>query len=416
MHTILVFRTGVQAAWSEKFAGISAFAREAGWQLQTIDARLSKPTFKDLIDFWSPRGILADASGDAAQFRNAPFAGIPTVYLNPETDAQGARRLSVISDPEGIVRLAAHELLSREVKALVYVDWFSPVSWSESKRAVLRTVARLHKLPFHIITPCRNAAQDSVRLMRQLSAELKNLPQPSGVFAVNDVVGAAVITAAGKAGIRIPEDLSVVSVDDDPEICENCSPTLTSIRPDFFRMGFAAGRLLRQAIESTDEQPSPLTIPPLSTVRRASSRTLADYDAIVNKALELIRLKACEGLTPADAAALFGASRRSAELRFKAATGQTIGDAILAIRLKAACEYLANGTSSVAAIANFCGWKSDLAFRKVFKSRFGISPRQWKSNTEQTDKQPRRDATPAAPPPEGTPRVRGVPSRDQPNL
>ena len=377
MHTILVFRTGAQAAWSEKFAGISAFAREAGWQLQTIDARLSKPKFKDLIDFWSPQGILADASGDAAQFRNAPFAGIPTVYLNPETDAKGSRRLSVISDSDGIIRLAARELLSREIKDLVYVDWFSPVSWSESKRDSIRKVAQLHKLPFHIIVPCPEALQESVVFMRQLTKELKKLPHPCGVFAVNDVIGAAVITAAGKAGIRIPEDLSVVSVDDDPEICENCSPTLTSIRPDFFRMGFAAARLLKQAIEQTGEFPTIQTIPPLSTVRRASSRTQADYDATVNKALELIRLKACEGLTPADVSALFGASRRSAEIRFKAATGRTIGDAILTIRLSAACEYLANGTSSVAAIANFCGWKSDLAFRKAFKSRYGVAPLKW---------------------------------------
>ena len=84
-------------------------------------------------------------------------------------------------------------------------------------------------------------------------------------------------------------------------------------------------------------------------------------------------------------ATLFGASRRSAELRFKAATGQTIGDAILEVRLSAACEYLANGTSSVAAIANFCGWKSDLAFRKAFKSRFGVSPRQWNAEAKRPD-------------------------------
>ena len=173
----------------------------------------------------------------------------------------------------------------------------------------------------------------------------------------------------------------------------------SSFQSKHLKIGISNEQLIGEILDLTEEK-----------------RKIVNLRFIVNKALELIRLKACEGLTPADAATLFGASRRSAELRFKAATGQTIGDAILAIRLKAACEYLANGTSSVAAIANFCGWKSDLAFRKAFKSRFGISPRQWKSNTEQTDKQPRRDATPAAPPPEGTPRVRGVPSRDQPNL
>ncbi len=66
------------------------------------------------------------------------------------------------------------------------------------------------------------------------------------------------------------------------------------------------------------------------------------------------------------------------EIRFKAATGKTIGEAILERRLAAACDYLKDGKSSVSAIANFCGWESDIAFRKAFKSRFGTSPLKWR--------------------------------------
>ena len=66
------------------------------------------------------------------------------------------------------------------------------------------------------------------------------------------------------------------------------------------------------------------------------------------------------------------------ELRFKSATGKTIGEAIIERRLAAACDYLAAGKSSISAIANFCGWKSDIAFRKAFKSRFGTSPLKWR--------------------------------------
>jgi len=73
-----------------------------------------------------------------------------------------------------------------------------------------------------------------------------------------------------------------------------------------------------------------------------------------------------------------------AEMRFKAATGKAIGETIIERRLAAACSYLKEGETSIAAIANFCGWKSDIAFRKAFVSRFGVAPREWrKSNSHQ---------------------------------
>ena len=60
-----------------------------------------------------------------------------------------------------------------------------------------------------------------------------------------------------------------------------------------------------------------------------------------------------------------------------AATGRTIGEEILERRLAAACDLLKAGRNSVAAVAGFCGWNGDVAFRKAFKSRFGAAPLRW---------------------------------------
>ena len=122
-----------------------------------------------------------------------------------------------------------------------------------------------------------------------------------------------------------------------------------------------------------------LVIPPVGLVRRASSSGCPD--AQVRRALDDIRLHAHEGITAADVARLFGArSRRSIEMRFKAATGETMTDALLAVRLARACDLLATGRTSISAIANRCGWRSDLAFRKAFKARFGLTPTAYRRN------------------------------------
>ncbi len=201
----------------------------------------------------------------------------------------------------------------------------------------------------------------------------------NGVFAATDVLGAAAISAATRLNARIPDEISVIAVDDDPEICENCSPTLTSVRPDFFQLGFSAGCLLHEAMLSSKPVKS-MTIPPPAVVRRASTTSTLTCDHNVHAALELIRIKACEGLTAADVADRFGLSRRMVEMRFKAATERTIGDMILERRFAAACEYLSHGASAISAIANFCGWNSDIAFRKAFKARFGVSPLKWRKD------------------------------------
>ena len=66
-----------------------------------------------------------------------------------------------------------------------------------------------------------------------------------------------------------------------------------------------------------------------------------------------------------------------AELRFKAATGRTIGEEILERRLAVACDLLRAGRTSAAAVAGLCGWNGEAAFRKAFASRFGVPPLRW---------------------------------------
>ena len=357
MQTILVFRTGTTGTWREKLAGITAFAKTVGWRVQAIDARTQLPDVKHLVSFWDPSGIILDASGDTSRLNPRFFSHTPCVSMTPSSDEIRYKTATVRSSSREIANLAARELLRREIKTLAFIDAPGKPSWSTEKREAFRAVAELHGFPLHVITNAK---------------ELLKYPRPIGLFAATDFLAAEVLVIAGHSGLRVPEDLSVVGVDDDPEICENCEPTLTSVRPDFTELGFIAAQTLRGRIASPQRKIESIEIPPVGLVRRASSGALAD--ACVSRALEKIRLRACEGLSVAEVAALFGdCSRRSAELRFKAATGMTMKDAILDVRLSRACDYLKENLS-VSAVANFCGWKSDITFRKAFKAKFGILP------------------------------------------
>lgn len=385
MKTVIVFRTGPLGVWREKYNGIASYAKAVEWELKPADARNSRPDFRQLFEYWKPDGIIIDASGNPRMFDNAKFGKIPVVVMNPESTIVGSPHPSVASDSNEITKLAASELLELNPSSLAFIEWFDPsIVWSAVKRTAMEKITRMHGLPLTIITPTHKDADNPARLEKLIESAIAHLPRPCGIFAVTDMIGAAAVSAAARLDVRIPDDIAVISVDDDPEICENCVPSLSSVRPDFLQLGTSAARLLDDAMSGRCGHDVKVIVPPLGIVRRASTRSTQTYDRNVRKALETIRLGACTGITPAKIAESFGLSRRMVELRFKAATGKTIGDAILDQRLSVACDFLKDGKTAISAIANFCGWKSDIAFRKVFISRFGVSPREWQRTHRQT--------------------------------
>jgi DNA-binding LacI/PurR family transcriptional regulator len=78
---------------------------------------------------------------------------------------------------------------------------------------------------------------------------------PTAVFALNDGMAIGVYHAANLAGLRIPQDLSVVGFDDYP-IDEWLVPPLTTVHQPLREMGAAAGRmavdLARGAVSRTN--------------------------------------------------------------------------------------------------------------------------------------------------------------------
>lgn len=77
---------------------------------------------------------------------------------------------------------------------------------------------------------------------REFEALLALPDPPTAVFAGSDLQAIGVYQAAGAAGLRIPEDLSVVGFDDLPA-AQWLNPTLTTVRQPLQEMAAAATRL-----------------------------------------------------------------------------------------------------------------------------------------------------------------------------
>lgn len=80
---------------------------------------------------------------------------------------------------------------------------------------------------------------------------LKNHPQITALFCVNDEIASAAIRAAQSLGRQVPDDLSIIGFDD-TYIATNIHPSLTTLHVDTVAMGRAAVTLLEQRRQNPD--------------------------------------------------------------------------------------------------------------------------------------------------------------------
>ena len=92
----------------------------------------------------------------------------------------------------------------------------------------------------------------------------------------------------------------------------------------------------------------------------------------------MIRREACDGLTAAALASRFRCSRWLFEMRFREATGYSVLDEILHVRLDRVLSLLSQTDTAIGAIYALCGFRTSRALDFLFHARFKTSMREWR--------------------------------------
>ncbi len=92
----------------------------------------------------------------------------------------------------------------------------------------------------------------------------------TAVFAQNDLMALGVMRAARDCGLHIPDQLSVIGVDDIP-LSQHFSPPLTTLRQDFTSIGRDAAQLLIRVVEEPAREKEHLQIPAELIIRRSTT-------------------------------------------------------------------------------------------------------------------------------------------------
>nr|WP_024549761.1 helix-turn-helix domain-containing protein [Siccibacter turicensis] len=101
-------------------------------------------------------------------------------------------------------------------------------------------------------------------------------------------------------------------------------------------------------------------------------------DAQINTLLDFLRRNLHQTHDLDSLARTVNMSRRPFTRHFQKATGMSVGDWLNAERLQRSQELLESTDNSVEAVAELAGFHSPVSFRQSFKTRFGVSPGEWR--------------------------------------
>ncbi len=364
-------------AQEAKLAGLRRYAAAHDWKVATVPEEESRPAFiPALLERLRPDGVAVDCSIGHADLPPRLFGKTPVVYLDADRGLYGGRAALVMPDNAAIVKTALRELRCNRPSALAFVGFHLATPWGrERERAFRKLSAGIGAEALVFRRYSENACMPD-RLTR-LAAWLDRLPRHCGVMAVNDKTAVEVLLAARTAGLRLPQDFTLVGVDDMNKEAETSS--VTTIQIDFERAGWRAAALLGRLMSAKAAPPVEETFGPLMTIRRESTRGRGRREPYVRGAVEIIRREACSGgLTPAKLAARLPGSRRLFDLRFREAMGHSVLDEIQSVQLERACDLLAQTDTAIDAVWAHCGFHSERTLRQLFTTRFGMSMREWR--------------------------------------
>ena len=207
---------------------------------------------------------------------------------------------------------------------------------------------------------------------------LRSIPKPIAIMACDDNQGSNLVEACHGIGIKIPEEVSVIGVDNDESLCALGSTTLSSVQIDIEEGGRQAAALVERLVADPKAPAEDVVLRPVKIVGRMSTAAFATGDQQILKALLFIHKNALKKISVSDVMSAAALSRRLLERRFKTVTGQTLYEYITDQKLKYFAEQLADTDEQVINIALSMGEIDTKSISRRFKQLYGCTPVEWR--------------------------------------
>jgi LacI family transcriptional regulator len=343
-----------------------------------IDALRPEAELFGQLAKWKPDGIITRIIPNLTKMLRK--LGKPAVVCGG--DIAGPLIGSVTTDNVQVGVLAAQHLLEVGLRHFAFFGLEAPFSAKRERgfAAALRMVGLDH-------TSYHDAQRNWVHYMELLHVIdaslirwLRQLPKPIGIFAAHDPLGWHLAQVCRHAGIAVPEEVAIVSVNNDELVCNLANPPFSSVAMPWRRNGaeiaLALDRLLDAVAVDRRRVPTGqvVSIPPEGVVTRQSTNLLAVDDPLLRRALQFIREHAGTPITVDDILTAVPISRRKLEIDFQQQLRRTPKEEITRVRLERAKLLLAQTDLPIPIVAERCGYHYAERFTVAFRRQMNLPP------------------------------------------
>lgn len=382
MHTVGLLIETSRSYGRRLLPGIAQFARVCNdWTVLFEERTLESPLPPWLTDGRCD-GVIArvDIVEHAKVFRHIQ---VPVVDLygrphNFSTIPQIICNDTIVSD------LAAQHLVERGLRHFAFCGFAAHI-YSERRKIAFVSNLRQANRDVYVYDSVLPMHEDKVFAaltapeQLQLDQWLAGLPKPVGIMACNDIRGWEILAACRNCGIKVPDEVAVVGVDNDLLLCELSNPPMTSVNLAVERIGYKGAEMLAMMMDGKPPSVSQTMVEPLGIVARNSTDVVAVEDIVVAAAMRYIREAVDKAIKVEDVLDHLAqdtalVSRRSLERRFAAAVGYSPKEAILNARISRIKQLLQDTNFSLAKIADIVGLGSQEILIDSFRRHTGHNP------------------------------------------
>ena len=256
-------------------SGIERYLRQKNFFYITVAHRHDPKLLETYSHILMDRGVEGFITVDTSINRPMP---LPTVAIAGHRRMEGVT--NIVLDHRRAAWLALNHLVELGHKNIAFMKGSQVSSDCEDRwTAICEVAAELGvAMPTELIIQLEGddpTPQLGVPFAQKLLARKRPF---TALFAYNDISAIGSIRAFQAAGLRVPEDVSVVGFDD-IQIALHNNPSLTTVRQPLQKMGEIAARTLLNRIEGHEDWIPQIAIEPEFVVRNSTARALAPVAA-----------------------------------------------------------------------------------------------------------------------------------------
>ncbi|MGC8553754.1 MAG: substrate-binding domain-containing protein [Phycisphaerae bacterium] len=339
--------------------------------------------------------LISGVDANEHYFTQLAAAGMPMVGVAGD---QHRTWLNYHSGADDIAtgRLAAEHLISRGFTRFAYLGAKGHLAMAQRQEGFIAALAEAQLKPVCFETPLRSASWLS--WPRGMEAWAQKVAKPAAVFCCNDQRANSLLIACARAGIRVPEDIAVVGVDDDDIYATLRRPHLSSVQLRIQAIADKSVEMLLQLMRHESPPEKMIMVGPGPLVARGYSNIVAADDPLMRSALTLVHQRLARGISVKTLTAALNISRPTLEARFQAALRRSPAAEIRRQQLEKAKVLLTTTRLPMPEVAEQAGYTSGKHLSIAFRRDMGTTPTAYRrdrlaaSETPHA-KEPGRDAS-----------------------